>query len=161
MFARGIYMYIWTVKCEWLVPLLAYKLLSCFSPFVFSFLPNQNVSPSTFWQQSSPTVGCISANKPLITSCFSRALTMFCFLTWNTQSRMFWQWLSLPVLLDYWSWEVWIILQVPLTLGQSQVINLIVHDRVRWAGYRLNKFHGAIQIFANVLTTQLCWLNIA
>ena len=65
-----------------------------------------------------------------------RALTVFCFLTWNAQSRMFWQWLSLPVLLVYWSREVWII---PLTPGQSQVINLIVHDRVRWAGYRLNK----------------------
>ena len=78
-----------TVKCEWLVPLLAYKLSSCFSPFVFSFLPNQNVPPSTYWQRSSPTVDCILVNKPLITSCFLRALTMFCFLTWNAQSKIF------------------------------------------------------------------------
>ena len=37
---------------------------------VFSFLPNWNVLPSTFWQWSSPTVGCIPANKPSIASCF-------------------------------------------------------------------------------------------
>ena len=81
-----------------------------------------------------------------------------CSPTWNAQSRKFWRQITLPVLLvlaDYWSRGVWTISQVPLTPGQSQVINWIAQV----GGYRLNKFHGAI-IFAHVLTTQLCWLNV-
>ena len=35
---------------------------------------------------------------------------------------------------DYWSQGVWIISQVPLTPGQSQVINWIAHGGVRWVG---------------------------
>ena len=90
-------------------------------------------------------------------------LTVFYSPTWNAQLWKIWQQISLPILLalaDYWSWRVWLTSQVPLTPGQSQVINWIVHDRVRWAGYKLNKFHGAILIFTLVLTTQLCWRSV-
>ena len=37
-------------------------------------------------------------------------------------------------LADYWSREVWIISQVPLMPGHSQVINWIAHGGVRWVG---------------------------
>ena len=66
----------------------------------------------------------------LIASCFSRALTVFYSPAWNGQSSKFWQRISLPMLLalaDYWSRGVWIISQVPLTPGLSQVINWIAH----------------------------------
>ena len=68
------------------------------------------------------TVGCISANKPSITSCYFLTFTIVYSPTWNTQSRKFWQQILLPVLfalVDYWSWQVWIISKVPLT-PQSQ-----------------------------------------
>ena len=43
-------------RFEWLVPLLAYKLSSCFSPLPCSlFYPNRNALPSNFWQRISPT----------------------------------------------------------------------------------------------------------
>ena len=104
---------------------------------VFSFLPNWNTLPSNFWQWISRSVGCIPTNKPSIASCFSCALSVFYSPAWNAQSSKFWQWLSLPVLLalaDYWSRGVWIILQVPLTPGLSQVINWIVLGGVWWVG---------------------------
>ena len=40
---------------------------------------------------------------------------------------------ALLALADYWSRWVWIISQVPLMPGQSQVVNWIAHDKVRWA----------------------------
>ena len=123
---------------DWFVPLLAYKLLSCFSPLPWSlFRPNRNAPPNNFWQQISHTVSCIPANKSSITLCFSRALTVFYSPPWNVQSSKFWQRISLPVLLalaDYWLLGVWIISQVPVTPGQSQVINWIAHGGVRWMG---------------------------
>ena len=84
---------------DWFVPLLAYKLLSCFSPLPCSLLrPNRNAPLSNLCQRISHTVGCIPANKPLIASCFLRTLTVFYSPAWNTQSSKFWQQISLPVL---------------------------------------------------------------
>ena len=126
---------------DWFVPLQAYKLLSCFSPLPCSpFWPNRNALLSNFWQliyHSKQAVDCIPANKPSIASCFSCTLTVFYSPTWNTQSSKFWQRISLPMLLalaDYWLWGVWITSQVPLTPGQSQVINWIAHRWVQWVG---------------------------
>ena len=73
---------------------------------------------------------------------------------------------SLPVLLvltDYWSWGLWIIAQVTLTPGQTQVINWIVHDR--WVCCRLSN-NTDIRPCSNcpsLLTqhgpsTMICWL---
>ena len=115
---------------------------------MFSFLRNQNSPLSNFWQRISHIVGCIPANKPSITSCFLHALTVFYSPTCNAQLSMFWQRISLPpllVLADYWLREVWILSQVPLTPGWSQVIIWITHRVVGW-DERLNKFHWAIQI---------------
>ena len=136
---------------------------------MFSFLQNRNSPLSNFWQWISHTVGCIPANKPAIASCFLRALTVFYSSTCNAQLSMFWQRISLPallVLVDFWLREVWILSQIPLTPGRSQVIIWITHRVFGW-DERLDKFHWAIQIFACVLTTQfadsvcsnytICW----
>ena len=62
---------------EWLVPLLAHKLLLYFLPLLCSlFYLNQRAPPSNFLQQISPTFGCIPANKPSIPPCFLRSLTV-------------------------------------------------------------------------------------
>ena len=109
---------------------------------MFSLLPKWDAPPSNFWQWISHTVGCIPANKPSIASCFSHALTMFYSPAWNSQSSKFWQRISLPVLLalaDYWSRGVWIILQVPLTPGLSQVINWIALGGVWWVGQETSR----------------------
>ena len=100
---------------------------------VFPFLPNWNTPPSNFWQRISHTVGCIPANKPSIAHDFCTPW-LCCSPAWNTQSRKFWQRTSLPIT------------GPTIMPGQSQVINWIAHDRVQRVGYRLNKFHGAIQI---------------
>ena len=62
---------------EWLVPLLAHKLLLYFLPLLCSlFYLNQRAPPSNFLQQISPTFGCIPANKPSIPPRFLCALTV-------------------------------------------------------------------------------------
>ena len=81
---------------DWFVPLQVYKLLSCFSPLPCSLLwPNRNAPLSNLWQRISHTVGCIPANKPSITLCFLRTLTVFYSPAWNAQSSKFWQQISL------------------------------------------------------------------
>ena len=118
---------------EWLVPLLAYKLSSCFSPLLCSLLPKlERLHRVTF---GSGSLLCLVVTKQTSRWSF-RAPWPYCSPAWNTQWRKFWWRIFLPVLLalaDYWLWGVWIILQVPLTSGSSQAINWIAHDRVRWA----------------------------
>ena len=132
VFTLGIYA--WTVSCitrkhqwGWFVLLQAYKLSQYFSPLPCS---NWNTPPSNFWQQISHTVGCIPASK--------QAVDRFMLFVRLAQSSKFWQWISLPVLLalaDYWLVGVRITSQVPLTWGQSQVINWIAHRGVQWVGW--------------------------
>ena len=133
--------YIWTVECithkhrwggwfDWFVPLLAYKLSSCLLP-----LPCER-STEQLLAVDLPYCWLYSSKQAV------DRLTVFYSPAWNAQSSKFWQRISLPVLLALGSVGVWITSQVPLTSGQSQVINWIAHDWVRWVGYRRNQFHG-------------------
>ena len=165
--------YAWTVECsitrkhlwgwfDWLVLLQAYKLSSYFSPLPCSLFYQTGMPGWATFGSGSLILLAVSQQ----TSC--RLFHGFCVLT---ELVLFYRLecsveqvltvnLFALALADYWLWGVWIMLQVPLTLGQSRVIDWIAHDRVRWVGQRLNKFHGTIQIFTRVLTAQLCWLSM-
>ena len=128
----------------------------------FSFLPNWNVLLSTFWQRITPTVGCISANKPSIASCLDHVL-------FSCLERSVEEVLTVPVLLalaDYWSQGVWIIPQVPLMPGQSQ---WIAHGGVWWMEQGTEKISWGntdIRLCSNYVTfltphgliIMICWL---
>ena len=170
--ARAIY--IWTVSCithkywwgwfNWLVPLQAYKLSSCFSLLLFSLF----YQIGTLRQASSGSGSLILLVVSQQTSC--QSLHAFCtpwpcsiLSAWNVQSSKFWQRTSLPVLLalvDYWLWGVWITSQVPLTPGQSQVINWIAHGGIQWVGQGTEKIllgNTDIRLCSNY---PICWLSV-
>ena len=140
---------IWTVLCitrkhwwgwfDWVVPLQAYKLSSCFFPLpCFSFLPKQNAPLSNFWQripnflvvsQQTSHWSLHAFRVPLLCSIIPLECSVEQVLTADLSARI------LLALADYWSWRVWIISKVPLKPGShSQVINWIAHDRVRCMG---------------------------
>ena len=131
-----------------IIMLFAFTMFNC-------FLPNRNVLPSNFWQQIPHTVGCIQANKPSFTSCFSGTFTIFYSPTWNTQLSKFWQQIALPILLalaDYWSQQVWIIKSYYCYDHSQLVIDWIAHGGVWWA--------NTLPADSAGLTTMICltWL---